>query len=348
MFESVGESDRMKLKKNALPTEFVFTPKKFIRPPPRPQPSVQYPPTKPVENSEVNKDGLDQLLVVVLSEHSYSRRMLRNVEDQSGNQNDIAENSKNIRDQSDEDGIERNSENVEDQRSNQDITEEQSENVKDQSDNHRNIGRNSKNFKDQSDNKEGIEGNSENFKYLADNKDSTEEHSDSNNRVKTSPVYDVISQERKPLTEIENIEPNHGQKCEYFDCRLKVNSLRSMVSILMKENVKLKSKLKARMQLSLKLKRENDVLRSKVPSPKKIGKKFTNKSLLKGIRLRLSCGSTGYENLLKQGIKLPSARTLQRRTEHLKFESGILTEVLEMLKIKTANFKEDEQKCFSA
>lgn len=71
--------------------------------------------------------------------------------------------------------------------------------------------------------------------------------------------------------------------------------------------------------------------------------KWSNVTVQKALKLKFSCGSNGYEELLKQQIPLPSLRTLRRRLQHLYFDSGILTEVLEFLKIKVSLFKSEHE-----
>lgn len=54
--------------------------------------------------------------------------------------------------------------------------------------------------------------------------------------------------------------------------------------------------------------------------------------------LKFSCGNNGYEEILKQKFPLPSQRTLKRRLQMLKFDSGILDEVFIFLEIKIGTF----------
>jgi hypothetical protein len=75
------------------------------------------------------------------------------------------------------------------------------------------------------------------------------------------------------------------------------------------------------------------------------GKSWTSITLKKALKLRFSCGKTGYENLLSMGYPLPAIRTLQKRTEHLEFESGILSEVFEALSYKAAAMTDQEKLC---
>lgn len=64
------------------------------------------------------------------------------------------------------------------------------------------------------------------------------------------------------------------------------------------------------------------------------GCKWHDGTIKQGLQLKFACGTSGYETLLKQGFPLPSIRTLRERTEHIEFESGVLDEVFDILKLK--------------
>lgn len=74
--------------------------------------------------------------------------------------------------------------------------------------------------------------------------------------------------------------------------------------------------------------------------------KWTNETVKKALKLKFACGNNGYNEILLQNIPLPSLRTLRRRLQNLKFDSGILDEVYDFLKIKVESFKcEYEREC---
>ena len=54
----------------------------------------------------------------------------------------------------------------------------------------------------------------------------------------------------------------------------------------------------------------------------------------KALKLRFSCGSSGYDSLLQSGMPLPSLRTLRRRLEGIRYQPGILATVLNYLRSK--------------
>nr|XP_037280083.1 uncharacterized protein LOC119173309 [Rhipicephalus microplus] len=61
------------------------------------------------------------------------------------------------------------------------------------------------------------------------------------------------------------------------------------------------------------------------------GKQWSTETLQKGLKLRLACGSRGYNAVRELAVPLPSERTLQRRVENYKFSPGIQHEVLKSL-----------------
>lgn len=64
------------------------------------------------------------------------------------------------------------------------------------------------------------------------------------------------------------------------------------------------------------------------------GMKWSHETVQKALQLKFSCGKSGYETLLGQGQPLPSIRTLQRRMQDIRFESGMLHEVFKLLTLK--------------
>lgn len=76
---------------------------------------------------------------------------------------------------------------------------------------------------------------------------------------------------------------------------------------------------------------------------KRIGK-WSNESLLEGLRTRFSCGRTAYEEERKKR-RLPSSRTLSERLQGLKFEAGCLDEVFEFMEHKIKDMYELDKEC---
>lgn len=75
------------------------------------------------------------------------------------------------------------------------------------------------------------------------------------------------------------------------------------------------------------------------------GRFWSDKTVQTAIQLKFACGETGYSLLLKNKLPYPSLRTLRDRLSSLKFESGVLSEMFEFLKIKVATYKEHHKIC---
>lgn len=76
-------------------------------------------------------------------------------------------------------------------------------------------------------------------------------------------------------------------------------------------------------------------------------KVYTPSDIRRGLQLRFSCGTTGYNNVrstLGKENKLPSVRLLQLETEHIIFKPGILHEVFQPLKERFRTL-EDTRDC---
>ena len=57
----------------------------------------------------------------------------------------------------------------------------------------------------------------------------------------------------------------------------------------------------------------------------------------KALRLRFSCGSSGYTDVRSSGIPLPSIRTLQMRLQSIPFSPGVLPSVFQYLQEKVCS-----------
>lgn len=70
------------------------------------------------------------------------------------------------------------------------------------------------------------------------------------------------------------------------------------------------------------------------------GLKWSAATVKKGLKLRFSCGDTGYKELLKLGrLPLPSVRTLQIRLQKIAFKPGLLESVFHYLQTKVGFFQ---------
>lgn len=75
------------------------------------------------------------------------------------------------------------------------------------------------------------------------------------------------------------------------------------------------------------------------------GLRWTNKTVRQGLKLRFACGQSGYNALIEQKFPLPSVRTLQRRTQDIEFESGILHDVFSMMSLKSECMSPQDRLC---
>ena len=57
-------------------------------------------------------------------------------------------------------------------------------------------------------------------------------------------------------------------------------------------------------------------------------------TIKKALKLRFSCGDTGYRSLLATGVPLPAVRTLQQKLQHIEFKPGVLSTVFKYLEAK--------------
>lgn len=70
--------------------------------------------------------------------------------------------------------------------------------------------------------------------------------------------------------------------------------------------------------------------------------RWCNKTFLNAYKLRFACGTSGYEEISRQGFKFPCVRTLTTKMENQKFKSSEpIYEIFEFLKIKSSHFEKD-------
>lgn len=122
-------------------------------------------------------------------------------------------------------------------------------------------------------------------------------------------------------------------------------------SELFKENCNLENEihsLEAKLWHSNKSKEEIQSVLSSIENVNKtpIKKEYSSADIQRGLQLRFACGSTPYEKVIETfpREKLPSVRTLNRRTEHIKLLPGIHSEIFEAMAIKFEEFEDDRDK----
>lgn len=73
-------------------------------------------------------------------------------------------------------------------------------------------------------------------------------------------------------------------------------------------------------------------------------RKWSNESIIEGLRTKFLCGLTAYEEERKKRF-LPSGRTLREKLQGIRFEPGILIEVFDMLENKIKEMQQHDLDC---
>lgn len=125
----------------------------------------------------------------------------------------------------------------------------------------------------------------------------------------------------------------------------------SVESELFKENCSLESQvhmLEAKLWQSNKTNEEVKGVLSSIENSVKtpVKKEYSPAEIQRGLQLRFACGSTPYEKVIEVFPRenLPTVRTLNRRTEHIKLLPGIHTQIFEAMAIKFEEFEDDRDK----
>ncbi|KAH9367659.1 hypothetical protein HPB48_020382 [Haemaphysalis longicornis] len=87
----------------------------------------------------------------------------------------------------------------------------------------------------------------------------------------------------------------------------------------------------------LKSENEKSCLKKRIRGPFNEDQMRSMERLSTQVRLRLTCGSRGYNFLREYGYPIPVERTLQRHIQHVKFRPGLLTDIVDPLKMKIFN-----------
>ena len=75
------------------------------------------------------------------------------------------------------------------------------------------------------------------------------------------------------------------------------------------------------------------------------GNTWSTATVRDALKIRFAAGTSGYECLLGLGYPLPAIRTLQRRTESILFNPGLLPEVFDLLALKARQMSRRELLC---
>lgn len=112
------------------------------------------------------------------------------------------------------------------------------------------------------------------------------------------------------------------------------DALQKRIKALLQENRSLKKKLLRKEENFQKTFNQDQLRYLELGTHK--GFMWSDETLEKGMRLYFSCGAKGYEEIRSQNLPYPSIRTIQERLQGLKFQPGIVDDVLNILKQKVS------------
>ncbi|XP_077493742.1 uncharacterized protein LOC144104536 [Amblyomma americanum] len=135
-----------------------------------------------------------------------------------------------------------------------------------------------------------------------------------------------------------------GLQTEIRDLKARLQSTKRQMFLSRRQKNKM---LKEKAALKNRLKRflAPDQLRSMEQKTIK-GTRWTEATIVKGLEMRLSSGSRGYNVVREIGAPLPAERTLQRHLEGFKLSPGILHDVLRALSAKVDSMQNHERHAF--
>ncbi|XP_011879478.1 PREDICTED: THAP domain-containing protein 5-like [Vollenhovia emeryi] len=109
---------------------------------------------------------------------------------------------------------------------------------------------------------------------------------------------------------------NQGKQHNLIYLRKQNKALRNQIQKL--KNIIINNKYR----LALKKILTDDQIKALFTKTRRI-RNWSNKTIQRALQLKFTCGSSGYNELRREGIPLPGLRTLRRKIENLKFGSEI-------------------------
>ncbi|XP_018363197.1 PREDICTED: uncharacterized protein LOC108761267 [Trachymyrmex cornetzi] len=70
---------------------------------------------------------------------------------------------------------------------------------------------------------------------------------------------------------------------------------------------------------------------------------WSEQTIKKALRIKFSCTNSGYQELIKQNIPLPSTRILKQSLEGIHFTPGILGDIFDAMESKVQQFEDQRQ-----
>lgn len=152
-----------------------------------------------------------------------------------------------------------------------------------------------------------------------------------NETIHVFPNISSINNTTERETDIAN-EQNTSTKNKNNKMQLQLLRLRKSNKMLRNRIQKLEDKIKNNVFKKAVINIFNKDQITTLCSKQQKAKHWSNETIRRVLRLKLTYGNNGYEKLLQQRMPLPSLRTLQRKLENLKFRSGISNNMFKFLK----------------
>ncbi|TGZ50296.1 hypothetical protein DBV15_12062 [Temnothorax longispinosus] len=130
-------------------------------------------------------------------------------------------------------------------------------------------------------------------------------------------------------------------------------------SIIIKENEQLRNEMKGTVEEVVKVNEKTERIDVEVvdtncwlkdqwtalKTGQSRGLKWSKETVLKGLALRFTCGTTGYNYVREVVAPFPSVRTLQQSIENISFEPEVLTDIFALLKEMGEHLNEIHKFC---
>ncbi|KAK3907448.1 Transposable element P transposase [Frankliniella fusca] len=157
-------------------------------------------------------------------------------------------------------------------------------------------------------------------------------------------ISSILQQLEESRAEIENLKSQNSEK----DARImELQELSSGKFVLKFEALR---KRMARMEESVKRNAQHSPYLSESQLKRLFrktnrGQKWNSEEIREGLILKMKCGTTGYNSFVTKYPILPKARTLQESVQFIRFDSGLLYEIFDLIEGMSQGMTELEKDC---
>src|SRR5688572_8957393 len=158
------------------------------------------------------------------------------------------------------------------------------------------------------------------------------------NDFDVSEHIEIVTSQLSPRKLVQAEDRVHILTKENQQLTRQIRMLKKQLKASREENKQLKKKLE-------KVFSSDQILALQSPTGLSRGRRWSAQTIQRSLQMLFACGASGYCFLRSQGFPLPASRTLRHSLQGVRFDSGLLTEVFDLLQLKVAQMNDKERDC---